>query len=112
MKTFRNPNNKTLFAAAALLMLMPMGAIAEEVTASGGGALYTGPSLDFHEVGWMTNGKNYIVTRCLSDISWCEIIGDGGQVGWAPASYLIGSGAKLDAREWGLTQADFWNPER
>ena len=111
MKTPMHALSATLLAAASIaLLLVPAPAFAGEARASGGGAMFTGPSLDFPEVGSVTNGESYEVTLCTDDLSWCQVVGNGGTEGWLPGGNLVGSAAKIDARQWNLTPKDYWNP--
>lgn len=104
---------KFIVALAVIgVALSAAAAHAADVRASGGSAIYTGPALEFPQIGHLTDGQRYKVNKCTSDISWCEVIGDGATVGWVLADVIVGSPAKLEARQWGLDAKEFWNPFR
>jgi len=111
MRTSLYASSATVLAAASIAALLASGpAFAAEARASGGGAMFTGPSLDFPEAGTVTNGEVYEVKLCTHDLSWCQVVGNGGSEGWLPGGNLVGSAAKIDARQWNLTPEDYWNP--
>lgn len=111
--TVLNKTSKMAIASfAAAMLLSPLSAMAAEVIATGGGAMYTGPSLEFKEVGFLTSGDLYDVTVCTATLDWCKVVGNDGIEGWYPGADLVGEAAKIDARDVSLRAGQFWNPEK
>ena len=87
---------KTAFAAAlALPLLVAPSLAADTARASGRVDIHTGPGDVYPTIDRLQNGERVQLDSCTRFSRWCHVIQlDGGPSGWAPGSYLAGSGAK------------------
>jgi uncharacterized protein YraI len=88
--------SRTAFAAALLLPLLAAPALAADTArASGRVAIHTGPGDVYPIIDKLRNDERVLLESCTRFSRWCHVVQlDGGPSGWAPGSYLVGSGAK------------------
>jgi len=92
------PRILAAFTLGALSVLGAIGA-AEAATARASDdiTIFAVPRGDYSRVlGVLRAGEVVQLDTCDATGQWCRVIHDG-PTGWVPASYLIGSQAKLDA---------------
>lgn len=91
--------NKLILAGlACLLALAAAGPVmAGEARASGNVPVRDGPGSRYAIIDHLENGAYYEVIRCRYRGTWCLVGDDGDTLGWVRASYLVGSGAKVEA---------------
>jgi len=94
MKTFRIAL-AALTALSGTLIAAP--AFAGEARASGDAAVYRGPSDRYAVIDHLDDGDYYEVEECTRQARFCLVSEDGYLLGWVRGSYLVGSGAKVQA---------------
>lgn len=90
-----------LAAALGLAALAPLSAEAASTGTARASAdipVRSGPGTGYQKIGVLKKGAQVRLERCTRDSGWCLFLGkDGDAVGWVRGSYLVGSGAKLQA---------------
>ena len=94
-----------LLAAALIAVATPT--LAAEARATGNLPIRSGPGDWYRVIGTLPDGTSVGLSRCTRQSIWCRIIYDDGPDGWVRGSYLVGSGAKMQA-----TPPEFVNPFR
>lgn len=94
--------SRLLPLAAALPLLigaaLPAGAATvATVTASNDISIFVEPYTWAQVVGMLRAGDQVHLEQCLPDFSWCQIVQNGPE-GWVPASYLVGSQARIEVQ--------------
>jgi uncharacterized protein YraI len=94
-------------ALSLLLALFGVGAAsAATARASDPLTLYAGPGRDYAPIGRLARDEVVRLAQCTPSGRWCLVVHNGPD-GWALASFLIGSAAKVDATPWRPLVAPF-----
>jgi uncharacterized protein YraI len=91
------PTRFALAAAIALGALAAAPAHASQARASGDTPVRIGPGGGYGIIDYLEDGEYYDVEDCTRQTRWCLVSDDGDVLGWVRGSYLIGSGAKVEA---------------
>jgi hypothetical protein len=87
-------------AFGLLLALFGVGAAnAATARASDPLTLYAGPGRDYAPIGRLVRNEVVRLAECTPSGRWC-FVEHNGPDGWALASFLVGSAAKVDATPW------------
>jgi len=85
--------------ALATLALLPVAAEAASrntVLVTGDIPLRSGPGTRYDTVGGLRDGSRVHLAECTRESTWCLVVVDGRQVGWARGSFLVGWTAKME----------------
>jgi uncharacterized protein YraI len=83
-----------------LLGALSLGAaLAATARASDPLTLYAGPGYDYPPIGRLARNEVVRLAQCTPSGRWCYVVHNGPD-GWALASYLVGSAAKVEATPW------------
>jgi uncharacterized protein YraI len=93
---------RTIIGIAFGLLLVALGvgaAFAATARASDPLTLYAGPGRGYAPIGRLARDEVVRLAQCTPSGRWCLVVHNG-RDGWALASFLIGSAAKVDATPW------------
>jgi uncharacterized protein YraI len=93
---------KTILGIGLGLLFGALGigaAAAATARASDPLTLYAGPGYDYAPIGRLARDEVVRLAQCTPSGRWCLVVHNGPD-GWALASFLVGSAAKVDATPW------------
>ncbi len=93
---------RTIIGIGLGLLLATLGigaALAATARASDPLTLYAGPGYAYAPVGRLYRNEIVRLAQCTPSGRWC-LVEHNGPDGWALASFLVGSAAKVDATPW------------